>query len=384
MADFKELYDLDPYRREFDAKVISCTQAGNGYAVVLDQTAFYPEGGGQPADHGTLNEAYVSDVHEKEKQIIHTCDRPLKEGESVHGVIDWQRRFDHMQNHSGEHIVSGLIHRLYGHDNVGFHMGEVIQIDFSGPITQEQMMRVETEANRVVMNNTPVNAVFPDEQELKTIDYRSKKELSGVVRLIEIPGADLCACCGTHVKTAGEIGLIKLLSIQKHKKGVRIEMVSGMRALAYVQKAMSENHSISVMLSAKELETSCAVEALLKASQARDVRIREVSEILLKYRLNEYPDDQDLIIDFEDDLERNVLRRHGNDLAEKAATAAVISGSGSHWNYFIISRQTDLKARAKEINEALNGRGGGSKEMIQGSFNAERELIETELRRILA
>lgn len=384
MADFKELYDLDPYRREFDAKVISCTQAGNGYAVVLDQTAFYPEGGGQPADHGTLNEAYVSDVHEKEKQIIHTCDRPLKEGESVHGVIDWQRRFDHMQNHSGEHIVSGLIHRLYGHDNVGFHMGEVIQIDFSGPITQDQMMRVETEANRVVMNNTPVNAVFPDEQELKTIDYRSKKELSGVVRLIEIPGADLCACCGTHVKTAGEIGLIKLLSIQKHKKGVRIEMVSGMRALAYVQKAMSENHSISVMLSAKELETSCAVEALLKALQARDVRIREVSEILLKYRLNEYPDDQDLIIDFEDDLERNVLRRHGNDLAEKAATAAVISGSGSHWNYFIISRQTDLKARAKEINEALNGRGGGSKEMIQGSFNAERELIETELRRILA
>lgn len=384
MADFKELYDLDPYRREFDAKVISCRQAGNGYAVVLDQTAFYPEGGGQPADHGTLNEAYVSDVHEKEKQIIHTCDRPLKEGESVHGVIDWQRRFDHMQNHSGEHIVSGLIHRLYGHDNVGFHMGEVIQIDFSGPITQEQMMRVETEANRVVMNNTPVNAVFPDEQELKTIDYRSKKELSGVVRLIEIPGADLCACCGTHVKTAGEIGLIKLLSIQKHKKGVRIEMVSGMRALAYVQKAMSENHSISVMLSAKELETSCAVEALLKASQARDVRIREVSELLLKYRLNEYPDDQDLIIDFEDDLERNVLRRHGNDLAEKAATAAVISGSGSHWNYFIISRQTDLKARAKEINEALNGRGGGSKEMIQGSFNAEREVIEAELRRILA
>ena len=384
MADFMELYDLDAYRKEFDSKVISCVYQKDHYEILLEETAFYPEGGGQPADHGTLNDVHVFDVHEKADGILHYCDAPLEEGESVHGVIDWQRRFDHMQNHSGEHIVSGLIHNLYGYENVGFHMGEVIQIDFDGPLNEEQLRIVETRANEIVMANLEIIAHFPDEEERKTMAYRSKKELSGVVRIIEVPNADVCACCGTHVKRTGEIGIIKLLSFQKHKKGVRIEMVSGMRALKYIQQAMAENHAISVALSAKELETSLAVNALLAASGQKDARIREVSEMLLKYRLDEYESGQDLIIDFEDELDRNVLRRHGNDLAEKAKTAAVISGNEEKWNYFIISHSVDLKARAKEINEALNGRGGGSAEMIQGSFSGPKETVEEALKRILS
>ena len=384
MADFKELYDLDPYRKEFDSKVVSCVYSKDHYEILLEETAFYPEGGGQPADHGTLNGVHVFDVHEKAEGIMHYCDSPLAEGQSVHGVIDWQRRFDHMQNHSGEHIVSGLIHNLYGYENVGFHMGEVIQIDFDGPLNEEQLRIVETKANETVMANAEIIAHFPDEEARKTMAYRSKKELSGVVRIIEVPGADVCACCGTHVKRTGEIGIIKLLSFQKHKKGVRIEMVSGMRALKYIQQAMAENHAISVALSAKELETSAAVNALLAASGQKDARIREVSEMLLKYRLDEYESGQDLIIDFEDELDRNVLRRHGNDLAEKAKTAAVISGNEEKWNYFIISHSVDLKAKAKQINEALNGRGGGSAEMIQGSFAGAKETVEEALRNILS
>ncbi|MBR3349503.1 MAG: alanyl-tRNA editing protein [Solobacterium sp.] len=384
MADFKELYDLDPYRKEFDSTVVSCVYRNDHYEILLKETAFYPEGGGQPADHGTLNDVHVFDVHEKAEGIMHYCDQPLAEGQSVHGVIDWQRRFDHMQNHSGEHIVSGLIHNLYGYENVGFHMGDVIQIDFDGPLNEEQLRIVETKANETVMANTEIIAHFPDEEERETMAYRSKKELSGVVRIIEVPDADVCACCGTHVKRTGEIGVIKLLSFQKHKKGVRIEMVSGMRALKYIQQAMAENHAISVALSAKELETSSAVNALLAASGQKDARIREVSEMLLKYRLAEYESGQDLIIDFEDELERNVLRRHGNDLAEKAKTAAVISGNEEKWNYFIISHSVDLKAKAKEINEALSGRGGGSAEMIQGSFAGAKEAVAEALRKILS
>ena len=384
MADFKELYDLDPYRKEFDSTVVSCVYRNGCYEVLLKETAFYPEGGGQPADHGTLSGVHVTDVHEKPEGIVHYCDAPLEEGQSVHGAIDWQRRFDHMQNHSGEHIVSGLIHNLYGYENVGFHMGEVIQIDFDGPLNEEQLRIVETKANQIVMANEQIIAHFPDEEQRKTMTYRSKKELSGVVRIIEVPNADVCACCGTHVKRTGEIGIIKLLSFQKHKKGVRIEMVSGMRALKYIQQAMAENHAISVALSAKELETSSAVNALLAASGQKDARIREVSEMLLKYRLAEYESGQDLIIDFEDELERNVLRRHGNDLAEKAKTAAVISGNEEKWNYFIISHSVDLKAKAKEINQALNGRGGGSAEMIQGSFAGAKEAVEEALRKILS
>ncbi len=384
MSDFKELYDLNPYMQEFDTHVVSCTPKGNLYEIILEETAFYPEGGGQPCDKGTLNDVSVTDVQQKAEGIVHTCTGPLEAGSAVHGQIDWNRRFDFMQNHSGEHIVSGLIHQLYGYDNVGFHMGEVIQIDFDGPLNEEQLRDIETRANQIVMKNEEIIALFPDEEELKTIDYRSKKELSGVVRIIEIPGADVCACCGTHVKRTGEIGLIKLLSFQKHKKGIRVEMVCGLRALGYVQKAMNENHAVSVMLSAKETETSAAVDALLKTSALKDVRIREVSEKLLKYKLSEYEEGQKLILDFEDELDRNVLRRHGNDLAEKAETAAVLSGSENHWNYFIISKTVDLKSKAKEINEALNGRGGGSKEMIQGSFSASEKEIEEALGRILS
>lgn len=384
MADFKELYDLDPYRKEFDAQVVSCAQNSSGfYEIVLSQTAFYPEGGGQPADQGTLDNVKVLDVQEKAGRIIHYCDHCLQEGTKVHGRIDWDRRFDLMQNHSGEHIVSGLIHNTYGYENVGFHMGDVIQIDFNGPLSEEQLRDIETRANQIVMNNEEIIALFPDEEELRTLEFRSKKELSGVVRIIEIPGADICACCGTHVKRTGEIGLIKLLSWQKHKNGVRVEMLSGLRALQYVQKAMAENHKISVALSAKELETAAAVDSVLKASAKKDVRVREVTEKLLDRRLAEYESGRKLIVDFEEELDRNVLRRFANDLAEKAGTAAVISGQENKWNYLVISRHVNLKEKVSALNQRLSGRGGGSPEMIQGSFSASEEEIEKVLNEIL-
>ena len=383
MAGFKELYDLNPYTKEFAAQVVSCNLNNDVYEIVLDRTAFYPEGGGQPADHGTLGNTNVLDVQEKAGTIIHYCGAPLPEGIQVHGAIDWNRRFDLMQNHSGEHIVSGLIHQLYGYENVGFHMGDVIQIDFSGPLNEEQLKDIETRANRIVMNNEEIIALFPDEEELKTLEFRSKKELKGVVRIIEIPGADVCACCGTHVKRTGEIGLIKLLGWQKHKKGVRIEMLSGMRALAYVQAAMAENHKVSVALSAKELETAAAVDALIKTSIRKDVRIREVSSRLLDYRLAEMKEGMKLAADYVDPLDRTVLIRYGNAMAEKAETAAVLSGSEDHWNYHIISRTVPLKAKAAVLNAKLNGRGGGSQEMIQGSFNASKEEIDAALAEVL-
>lgn len=383
MAGFKELYDLNPYTEEFDAQVVSCNLNNDVYEIVLDRTAFYPEGGGQPADRGTLGTVNVLDVQEKAETIIHYCDAPLAEGTQVHGAIDWNRRFDLMQNHSGEHIVSGLIHQLYGYENVGFHMGDVIQIDFNGPLNEEQLKDIETRANRIVMNNEEIIALFPDEEELKTLEFRSKKELKGVVRIIEIPGADVCACCGTHVKRTGEIGLIKLLGWQKHKKGVRVEMLSGMRALAYVQAAMAENHKVSVALSAKELETSSAVDALIRTSIRKDVRIREVSSMLLDYRLTEMKEGMKLAADYVDPLDRTVLIRYGNAMAEKAEIAAVLSGSEDHWNYHIISRTVPLKAKAAVLNAKLNGRGGGSEEMIQGSFNASKEEIDAVLAEVL-
>ena len=219
----EKLFYKDAYIKEFDAVVLSCIEKGESFLIELDRTCFYPEGGGQSADCGTLGDAKVSDVHEREGRIWHTADRPLEQGSRVTGRIDWQRRFSLMQHHTGEHIVSGIVNRLFGLDNVGFHMGSaMVTVDFNGELTQNDIETVELLANRTVFDNIEVRTEYPDAKTLAEMSYRSKKELSGEVRIVTVPGADSCACCGTHVARTGEIGMIKLLSPQRYKGGVRV------------------------------------------------------------------------------------------------------------------------------------------------------------------
>lgn len=230
--DTAKLYYENAYTQDFTAVVQSCEAVKNGFAVTLDRTAFYPEGGGQPADHGTLGEARVLDVHEKDGVVTHLCDRALSEGAEVSGRIDWARRFDHMQQHSGEHIISGLLCSTFHCDNVGFHMGaDVVTIDYNAPITWEQALEVERRANAYIWADHPIRIWYPSAEELAALPYRSKKELTGAVRITEFPGADRCACCGTHVTSSGQVGLLKLLSCQKFRDGVRLELLCGQRAL---------------------------------------------------------------------------------------------------------------------------------------------------------
>ena len=210
----KKLYYDSAYIKEFDANVISCEKGKKGFEVILDQTAFYPEGGGQPTDTGVLGGIAVLEVHEKNGEVIHYLEQPLTVGERVHGEIDWEKRFIHMQEHSGEHLVSGLIHAKYGYDNVGFHMGsDEVTIDFNGLIEWDDLMEIEKKANFMIWDNLEIYADFPAKEELDVLDYRSKKELTGDVRIVKIPGGDICACCGTHVMRTGEIGLVKFLSM---------------------------------------------------------------------------------------------------------------------------------------------------------------------------
>ena len=322
-------------------------------------------------------------MHKKDGKVVHYTDAPLQEGTEVHGVIDWERRFDLMQNHTGEHIVSGLIHNNFRYDNVGFHMGDVIQIDFNGPLNGEQIADIELQANMVIQNNTPVESLFPDAQQLEEMDYRSKKELEGTVRIVRIAGADVCACCGTHVKTAGEIGVIKILGFIKHKDGVRIEMISGMRAFRDIQQIGEQNHAISVALSAEPLKTAASVIQMQNALGQKEGEIRRITGILLEYKLKEYASHEGAVIDFEENLDRISIRKFGNDLADLCGTAAVLSKAQDGWNYFIVSRDKNLRDLVKEMNTALEGRGGGAKEMIQGSFKADQETIKEVLEDIL-
>ncbi len=252
----KKLYYEDPYLREFPATVLSCEPAGEAWKVVLDQTAFYPEGGGQPADHGVLRaagrEIPVTDVHEKNGAVIHTCAAPVEPGAVAAGALDWARRFDHMQQHSGEHIISGVLCRLYHCDNVGFHLGaETVTIDYNTDISWEQALEAERLANEAVWADRETEITYPSPAELAALDYRSKKELAGQVRIVEFPEADRCACCGTHVASAGQVGLVKVLSCQKFREGVRMEILCGARALRYLSGAYDQARAIGQRLSVK-------------------------------------------------------------------------------------------------------------------------------------
>ena len=248
------LFDQDSYVQAFDATVLACEQQETGFAVVLDRTAFFPEEGGQSADSGTLGGAQVLDVQEKDGVITHLTDAPLQIGVTVHGQLDFEARYQKMQIHSGEHIVSGLMHRKYGYNNVGFHLGGEITMDFDGELSREQLDEIEDEANRIIYENVAITAEYPSSAVLAATEYRSKLDLSENVRLVTIGEYDVCACCAPHVARTGEIGLIKLLDAVRYKGGMRIHFLAGSAALAHYRKTWQDVAAISVMLSVKQSE----------------------------------------------------------------------------------------------------------------------------------
>lgn len=279
----ERLFYKDSHQTTCQAKVLACREVKKGYEILLDQTVFYPEGGGQPCDIGTMNRVEVMDVQEKDGEIWHRTREAIQEGTEVTCRIDWERRFDLMQQHSGEHLISGLIHEKYGYNNVGFHMGsETITLDVDGEVPEEVLKEIEAKANQYVWENHPIEITHPSEEELKTLPYRSKKELTGDVRIVTWPGMDICACCGVHVDFSGEIGQITLVSAQKFKGGMRIEMLCGRRALEYTNQLKEQNRRISQLLSAKWNDTADTVEKLQKEYQ--QLKFRMVGMELKKNR----------------------------------------------------------------------------------------------------
>lgn len=373
----EKLYENNAYLRKFDAEVVSCTAAGKDWEVTLDKTAFYPEGGGQPCDLGTLGDAAVLDVQIRGGEIVHRCDRPLEAGSRVRGEIDWDRRFDLMQQHSGEHLVSGLIHAKYGYDNVGFHMGkDSITIDFNGEIDEAGLLEIEEEANRVIYENVASEVLYPSREELSQMPYRSKKALEGQVRIVRFPGVDLCACCGTHVAHTGEIGLIRLFSCVKFRSGVRIEMLCGQRCLRYLREIQKQNHEVSMQLSAKPLETGGAVRRILDELSAAKARLAAMEEEAFERKAEALRGRGDVLL-LEPPMEPDSVRK----LCDRVLSAcggrcAVFAGSDEGgFKYAIGGGRGDLRALAKELNTALRGRGGGKPSFVQGSVAAVGEEI---------
>ena len=347
-------------------------------AGVLDRTAFYPEGGGQPGDRGTLGGVTVTDTQERGEEIVHITDQPLEPGTTVTGQLDWAHRFSLMQNHSGEHIVSGIIHRRTGGNNVGFHMGsDTITVDLDVELTAAELAEIEVEANQVVWANGVTQVFHPSAEELKALDYRSKKALTGDVRIVTFPGADTCACCGTHVTRTGEIGLIKLISVQKFKEGSRIEMLCGDRALAYVNGILEQNHQISVALSAKPMKTASAVERLKTEKAQLEYQLNGLEQAAFQQKAEALAGAGDVVL-FEGPMAPDSVRKLAVAVMERCGgRCAVFAGDEeSGYKYAIGEKDGDLRAAIKEFNQKCNGRGGGKPFFAQGSVQAKRDEIE--------
>lgn len=374
----EKLYYSDGHLSRFTARVTSCEKEDGTWAVKLDRSAFFPGGGGQEADEGVLSDMKLLGLREEGEDIVHLTPAPLEPGALVEGRIDWPLRFSRMQGHSGEHILSGTVHRLFGYDNVGFHMGEeAITIDFSGELSREDLSRAELEANRAIWRDVPVRTLLPTPGELAAMDYRSKKELTGQVRIVEIEGVDLCACCAPHVSHSGEVGLLKIIDSMRHRGGTRLTLLCGEAALLDYEALHENNAAVSAALSAKRLETGGAIARVMADQEERRAELTKLKRELLQLKAAALRPTEGSICIFESDIDMITLRElvnAGSELAGKVC--AGFAGTDGDYKYIIGSRTVPLRARAKEINTAIDGRGGGSDAMIQGTSRARREDIE--------
>ena len=389
------LFDQNSHLYTFTAAVLSA-EAGktpDTLSVVLDATAFFPEGGGQYPDKGVLAGCPVTDVQEKNGVITHTVSvshlngepHPFAAGATVQGELDAAIRFARMQNHSGEHIISGIVHRLYGYKNVGFHLGDGdVTLDFNGVLTREQLDAIEEEANSIVAANLPVKAYYPDPAELSTLTYRAKLDLTEGVRIVRIgtedAPKDLCACCAPHVDYTGEIGLIKLLDFIHYKGGVRIHMLCGSWALADYRRRYTAVATMAAAMSVKQEEVTMGFDRLRAEVEEKKQTISALRAKLEAHTLAAITPTEGSLCLFDEGMDALEMRRLFNAAAGKCGRlCGVFSGNDESGYRYVIGRgdaSIDLKKMVKEINTALSAKGGGSSEMLQGSCTATRAEIE--------
>ncbi|BBF41835.1 alanyl-tRNA synthetase family protein [Lachnospiraceae bacterium KM106-2] len=384
----KKLYYENAYEKECRATVVGCEKKESGYEIILDQTIFYPEGGGQPSDIGTLKlengeVLQVSYVFEKGEDVCHVTDGFVSAGSQVTCLIDWKRRYHNMQQHSGEHILSGLIHERFGYDNVGFHMGtDMVTVDFNGVIPEKDLKELEARANEIIYENSLTKVTYPSKEELDSLEYRSKKELTGQVRIVGFDHADICACCGTHVKRTGEIGVIKVLSSMNYKGGTRFFMLSGEEAY---QDYVNKNESLLTLsrkLSAKPELVVEAVDKLQQELKEKKEQMNTLYQQLFTSKAAAITDKK--VILFEEGLNMKQIRDFVNLLMEKCEFAMVVSETAKDtYQFTAAANELDMKVISKQLNEVFSGKGGGNNKMIQGTLYGEMSAIKEKVEELI-
>lgn len=376
----ERLFEKDAYCRNFTADVVSCEEKDGFFFVVLDKTAFFPEGGGQAPDKGIINGINVLDVQEKDGIIYHKTEKGLNINETVNCEIDWEVRFSRMQSHAGEHIVSGVVHSLFGYDNVGFHMSEkTMTVDFSGPLTAEDIAKVELESNKAVYRNAPIKATYPTKEELAEIDYRSKIEPRDGIRLITIEGVDCCACCAPHPALTGEIGVIKIIDFCPHKGGTRIEMVAGINAFLDYSALHSSVKSVMNLLSAKRDAISVSVEKLQETANNLKYENSKISKKLALASLNPVTVNG-CAYAINENMSYDDLRECANNLIDNGTRKCILLSKTDAENYIyvVISSENDVRTIVTSLNASFNGKGGGKDNYAQGKLTSDSESALTD------
>lgn len=372
----EKTYELDSYCRAFTAVVEECRPHANGYAVRLNRTAFFPEGGGQAADPGVLGGQRVIDVQIADGEVWHYVDAPLAVGAEAEGVLDWETRFSRMRHHTAEHIVCSIAHRWHGLHNVGFHLGsEDVTLDLDGELTREQLDAIEDEANRVVAANVAVTATIPSAEELAQATYRSKKELEGPVRLVTIEGVDCCACCAPHVARTGEVGLIKLLDFIRYKGGVRIHLLCGDAALADYRLRYAQSAEISAKLSVKQLDLTAAVDRVLAERDALKLALRAANRRIAALQVEMVAPTDAPVYLIGEGWDTEMLRQVVNGLTQRCGGLCAAFSGGDGVYAYVLGGAGEIKSATARMNAALNGRGGGDHRQSQGRVQATEAQI---------
>ena len=385
----ERLYESDSYRTGFDATVTGVKPGDGVCHVTLSKTCFFPEEGGQSCDRGTLGGFQVTDVRICDGEIVHTVSGNLRTGEIVHGEVDFEFRFRNMQMHSAEHIFSGLVNRMFGYDNVGFHLSEnSATMDYNGVLSEGDIFLLEERANRVITEGHPIRAWYPAPDELAALSYRSKKEIDGPVRLVEIEDTDLCACCVPHVRNTSEIGFFKILSAEHYKGGMRISYRAGLRALDHFRECLSVLQTAGRLLSVKQEEIPDAIGRLQAETKQLAYQVTEserlrISEAIRAARLQKGADggpeaasDGNCILFLDTDAG---LLRFAMDEARKVfggVCALFIKTASGQYRYLMESGKPVTEYQ-NGLRENFGAKGGGKPSSVSGSIAAtESEIRE--------
>ena len=386
----EKLFYENSYIQRFEAEVLACEKQEGSYEIVLDKTAFFPEGGGQSADRGFLNGIPVSDAREKNGIVYHTTNQPIHPGTPVSGEIDFKERFSKMQQHTGEHIISGIVHRRFGWHNVGFHLGsEIVTMDFDGALNADELADIEYQANEIAFSNRKVEISYPAKEDLDKLEYRSKIEIEGQVRIVTIPGVDVCACCAPHVNYTGEIGMIKIVDAQKYKGGTRVSMLCGFRALHDYRTKERNINQISIVLSAKpDLSAEAVVRQKEELQHDKDRMIYFQGKYIEEKagRIPEGGDGHIGMLLFEEDLDSGMMRKYVNLSVGKTdgISGCFVGDDLNGYRYVLGSETLDVRIISGEMNRDLDGKGGGKPGMVQGSVNGTKEQILNVMKKVLA